>query len=321
MMSLYPWLEPLWKQWQVMLSQDTTPQAMLCSANTGTGMEDLIDHLAAAVVCKNTQEEACGFCHSCELSQGGHHPDIHWFTPEKSGKSINVEQIREANRYAMESSQLGGKRIIIIHPAEAMNESASNALLKTLEMPPKQCVFILLTHDKHKLLPTIVSRCQHWSLPNITKPMLLDWLNLQHSQGSEPNWFSIKMYAQSPLDALSFIKQDKQTEWEQLVNLLLAGVQSHSFSLFEIQAFFKNEPVEKLVWLLHLFHNLQKIHFGVEDTPQPVLFKQLTSCISYESAHYHYQQLQHIYHSLQSSSGLNTELLIVDWYLTLVQSN
>lgn len=51
-MALYPWLEPLWKQWQVMLSQQATPHAMLCSANAGTGIEELVNRLAAAVVCK-----------------------------------------------------------------------------------------------------------------------------------------------------------------------------------------------------------------------------------------------------------------------------
>ncbi|MGO2496476.1 MAG: DNA polymerase III subunit delta' [Vibrio litoralis] len=319
-MALYPWLEPLWKQWQVMLSQQATPHAMLCSANAGTGIEELVNRLAAAVVCKNAHDEACGFCHSCELSQGGHHPDIHWVTPEKEGKGINVEQIREANRYAIESSQLGGKRIIIIQPAEAMNESASNALLKTLETPPEQCVFVLLTQDKHKLLPTIISRCQHWQLSKVAKPVLLDWLGSQLSNEQRPDWFSLKMYAQSPLDALSFIKQDKQKEWEQLLSLLLAGVQKRSFSLFEVQSFFKNEPLEKVSWLLYLFNDLQKAHFGVADIPQPAVFEQLVSCISYTSAYSHYQHLQQMHHSLTTSSGLNAELLIVDWYLTLVQS-
>ena len=143
--------------------------------------------------------------------------------------------------------------------------TASNALLKTLETPPEQCVFVLLTQDKHKLLPTIISRCQHWQLSKVAKPVLLDWLGSQLSNEQMPDWFSLKMYAQSPLDALSFIKQDKQKEWEQLLDLLLAGVQKRSFSLFEVQNFFKNEPLEKVSWLLYLFNDLQKAHFGVTD--------------------------------------------------------
>ncbi|WP_089140234.1 DNA polymerase III subunit delta' [Vibrio rumoiensis] len=319
-MTLYPWLEPLWKQWQLMLSQQSIPHAMLCSANVGTGIEELVNRLAAAVVCKNSDDEACGFCHSCDLSKGGHHPDIHWVMPEKPGKGINVEQVREANRYAMESSQLGGKRIIIIQPAEAMNESASNALLKTLETPPDQCVFILLTQDKHKLLPTIISRCQHWQLPKVSRAVLLDWLNGQNARQVTVDWFILKMYGQSPLDALSFIKQEKQKEWEQLLTILLSGVQSRSFSLFEVQSFFKVDPIEKVTWLLYLFNDLQKAHFGVCEGPFPHLFEQLLGCTSYESAYSHYQHLQKMLHSLQSSSGLNAELLIVDWYLTLVQT-
>lgn len=318
-MKLYPWLDPLWHQWQAMLVQHATPNAMLCNAKEGTGVESLVAQLAAAIVCKNADDEACGFCHSCELSLSGHHPDVHWVQPEKEGKSINVDQIREANRHAIESSQLGGKRVIIIHPAEAMNESASNALLKTLETPPSKCIFILLSQDKQKLLPTITSRCQHWQLPAVSKPMLLEWLAQQSDKAQSSDWFSIKMYAQSPLDALEFIQNDKQQQWDQLIDLLSHGLSHSALSLVDVQAFFKNDPLEKVTWLLYLFNDLQKAHFGVCEGPLPQRFEQLLSQVSYEQAYRHYQHLQTMYQSLRTSTGLNADLLIVDWYLSFVQ--
>ncbi|WP_086982969.1 DNA polymerase III subunit delta' [Vibrio aphrogenes] len=320
-MTLYPWLSPLWHQWQSMLSQGTTPNAMLCNAKEGTGIESLIARLSAALVCKNAEDEACGFCHSCELSKNGSHPDIHWVQAEQTGKAITVEQIREANRYALESSQLGGKRVIIIHPAEAMNESASNALLKTLETPPQQCVFILVTQDKHKLLATITSRCQFWSLPEVSKPMLLDWLKAQSDKAHDSDWFSLKMYAQSPLKALDFIENDKHQQWEQMLTLLLHGQSHRSYSLSEIQLFFKDNAQEKLLWLLYLFNDLQKAHFGLFNEPLPLKFEQLMAFISYQKAYSHYQMIQSLYAKLTASSSLNTELLITDWYLDFIQDD
>ncbi len=318
-MELYPWLEPMWQRWQLMLTRHAIPNAMLCNAKVGTGMEQLVSRLAAAIVCKNADDEACGFCHSCELSQSGHHPDVHWVQPEKDGKAISVDQIRDANRYAIESSQLGGKRVIIIHPAEAMNESASNALLKTLETPPERCVFILLSEDKHKLLPTITSRCQHWQLPIIKKTVLLEWLTQKSSKAAASDWFCIKMYAQSPLQALEFIEQDKHLQWQNLLELLNEGLTQPAASLTPVQTFFKEDPLEKLTWLLYLFNDLQKAHFGVYEGPFPSQFESLIHEVSYEKAHHHYQQVQKLYRSLHTASGLNAELLILDWYLGFIQ--
>lgn len=66
------------------------------------------------------------------------------------------------------------------------------------------------------------------------------------------------MYAQSPLKALDFIENDKHQQWEQMLTLLLHGQSHRSYSLSEIQLFFKDNAQEKLLWLLYLFNDLQK---------------------------------------------------------------
>ena len=108
-------------------------------------------------MCQNDHSEPCGFCHSCDLLKSESHPDVHYLLPEKDKKALSVDQIRQANKWAQESSQFGRYRIIVIPNAETMNASASNALLKTLEEPPKQCLFILSTENAKLLLPTIRS--------------------------------------------------------------------------------------------------------------------------------------------------------------------
>lgn len=80
------------------------------------------------------------------------------------------------NRIAQESSQLSGYRLIVIEPADAMNESSANALLKTLEEPAPNCLFILVTSRIKHLLPTIVSRCQRLVLPAPTTALVVEWL-------------------------------------------------------------------------------------------------------------------------------------------------
>lgn len=108
--------------------------------------------------------------------QSGSHPDYHLVRPEKEGRTISVDQIRQCNRLAQESSQLSGYRLIVIEPAEAMNESAANALLKTLEEPAEKCVFVLLTSRINHLLPTIVSRCQQITVAEPSASLVAEWL-------------------------------------------------------------------------------------------------------------------------------------------------
>ncbi|MBD1575466.1 MULTISPECIES: DNA polymerase III subunit delta' C-terminal domain-containing protein [Vibrio] len=316
-MSEYPWLVSTWQHWQDLLQQGALPNAILCQAKSGTGIEDIVEKLAMAVVCKNSEQQACGFCHSCELSKGENHPDIHWIRPEKEGKNIIVDQIREANRLALESSQLGGKRIIIISPAEAMNESAANALLKTLETPPEQCHFVLLTTDKSRLLATITSRCQTWLVGALNKEALLSWLSTQPTLDNQipPDWQHIKMYADSPLLAVEFIKQKKTQEFEQLQRLLLKVVQTKQVNITEAQTLFKLEPLDKIRWLTYILSDVQKSHFGILTEINNSDFIQLSQLLPYQLAYEQYHALVKLQQLLSTSSGLNTELLIVDWLL------
>ncbi len=321
-MSEYPWLATTWQHWQDLLRQQSLPNAILCQAKSGTGIESIVEKLAMAVVCKNATEEACGFCHSCDLSKSGNHPDIHWVRPEKEGKNIVVDQVREANRLALESSQLGGKRIIIISPAEAMNESAANALLKTLETPPQQCNFVLLSTDKSRLLPTIISRCQIWQVKPLGKLAFLDWLSEKTSASNAPmvDWQCIKMYADSPLLALSFIEQGKASEFEALQKLMLQLIQTKQLRISEVQVMFKTEPLEKIRWLLYILADIQKSHFGMSQDIKNPHFIQLSQLLSYQQAYEQYHELLKLQQLLITSSGLNSELLIVDWLLKFTQS-
>ncbi|GAM61437.1 DNA polymerase III delta prime subunit [Vibrio ishigakensis] len=145
----YPWLKPTWGKLTQALEQDTLPSALLVSASQGMGAHEVIDSLAATLLCTNSSNEPCGFCHACSLVEAGTHPDLHQVSPLEGKSSISVDQIRDCNRYALESSQLNGLRIIVISPAERMTEAAMNALLKTLEQPPEQCVFILSSFEPH----------------------------------------------------------------------------------------------------------------------------------------------------------------------------
>ena len=96
----------------------------------------------------------------------GAHPSVLHLTRPANEKTkgfrtvVTVDEIRRVNRFLSMTSHDGGYRVVIVDPADDMNTSAANALLKNLEEPPSRTVFILISHSPGGLLPTIRSRCQ-----------------------------------------------------------------------------------------------------------------------------------------------------------------
>ncbi|MEX0799668.1 MAG: DNA polymerase III subunit delta' [Dehalococcoidia bacterium] len=110
----------------------------------------------------------CGECNPCRRIAAGLHADVATITVEEdeegTQKGIHVSQIRAVERSASLKPFEGRSRFVIIDPAEEMNAAAQNAFLKTLEEPPPQVVFALITADESRLLPTIRSRCRRLEL-------------------------------------------------------------------------------------------------------------------------------------------------------------
>jgi DNA polymerase-3 subunit delta' len=130
-------------------------EALNCEA-VGAGAPTYGDERAA---------EPCGECAPCRRIAGGIHADVQTLTVEEGAqKGIHVSQIREVERSAALKPFEGRSRFVIIDPAEEMNAAAQNAFLKTLEEPPPQVVFVLVTADESRLLPTIRSRCRRLEL-------------------------------------------------------------------------------------------------------------------------------------------------------------
>ena len=132
------------------------------------GKHTLALKLAQALNCEGS-ELPCGDCNPCRRIAGGIHADVQTVTVEESEeeaqKGIHVSQIREIERVTSLKPFEGRTRVVIIDPAEEMNAAAQNAFLKTLEEPPPQVVFVLVTADESRLLPTIRSRCRRLELP------------------------------------------------------------------------------------------------------------------------------------------------------------
>ena len=133
--------------------------ALLFVGPHGTGKRTTARLFARAMLCTGKSEERpCGICPACKQFLNGTHPDVKVLAPEK--RSIGVEEIRGLIDYLALRPYEGGRHVAIIEQADKMTPSAQNALLKTLESPPGDAAFFLLTETPSGLLPTIISRCQ-----------------------------------------------------------------------------------------------------------------------------------------------------------------
>ena len=132
--------------------------AYLFVGPTGVGKTLTALTFTKALNCKIGQLDSCNRCSSCRKIDHLNHPDVRVITPEEG--SIKIEQIRDLKREAGYKLFEGKKKIWIIEQADKLTLEAANSLLKVLEEPPPDVVFILISETQEKLLPTILSRCE-----------------------------------------------------------------------------------------------------------------------------------------------------------------
>ena len=140
------------------LKEHRLPHAVLIDGDAGTGKHTLADYISVSAVCSG-EEIPCGQCKNCRLALSKNHPDIIKISPLKGKKSISVEQIRELIANAYIKPHTSPKKVYVIDPADALTEQCQNTLLKILEEPPAQAMFILIAESKAAFLETVISRC------------------------------------------------------------------------------------------------------------------------------------------------------------------
>lgn len=190
MTPLAPWLEDSWRSLTSRLEQSRLPHALLVAGPGGLGKRELVEAFVRAALCemRNGDGHACGRCRACQLLAAGSHPDRVRISFElrddgKPRSEITVDQIRQMAQRLSLSSQFGGLQMAVIDPADAMNASAANALLKTLEEPASNTVIVLVADRPARLPATIRSRCQRIE-PKLPSPdMARAWL-LAHGIGA-----------------------------------------------------------------------------------------------------------------------------------------
>ena len=247
------------------------PHGLLFKGTKGIGKFDLTMNFAQSLLCQQPDKAgfACGQCPSCHWFSQGSHPDFRLLQSEslsqdaeesddfkpasgkKPSKQISVDQVRGLADFSGMSAHQGGRRVVVIHPAEAMNTNAANALLKNLEEPPPGLLFILVSHKPQQLLPTILSRCLSFTLPAPDAESAMRWLA---QQGVKNPAEALAASGFAPLQA---IQLDEQLGSEERDKLLRAVRQPAALDVFALaEALQKTEQVVVVQWLQQWSYDL-----------------------------------------------------------------
>ena len=264
MKDIYPWQKNDWTRLQELCKRPA--HGLLFKGTKGIGKLDLAINFAQSLLCQQPVVSgfACGNCPSCHWFEQGSHPDYRLLQPEvlsldgeesesgkKPSKQISVDQIRGLADFFGMTSHQGGRRVIIIHPAEAMNTNAANALLKSLEEPPPGLLFLLVSHKPQQLLPTILSRCLSFALPTPDAASVTRWLA---EQGVKNPAEALAISGFAPLQA---VQLDEQLGSEERDKLLCAVRQPATLDVFALADWLqKTEQVVVVQWLQQWCYDL-----------------------------------------------------------------
>lgn len=160
------------------ISSDMVSHAYLFGGPRGVGKTTLARILAKAVNCQNRREgefEPCNKCFSCLEITKGRAMDLIEIDAASHRGIDDIRELIEGIKFAPTKSRY---KVFIIDECHQLSKEAANALLKTLEEPPSYVIFILATTEIHKMIPTIVSRCQRFDFRKLTVPEIIKRLGL-----------------------------------------------------------------------------------------------------------------------------------------------
>lgn len=317
----YPWQQQHWLQYPDLLAAGRLPHALMLAGPAGIGKVHLALALAHYLLCHAPGSGIpCGKCRGCQLNQAGTHPDLLEISPEEDSKAIKVDQVRLLTDTMGKTAQQGGFKVVILHPAEAMNTNAANALLKSLEEPAERTLLILISHSPSSVLPTIRSRCQLKLLPLPAREQVLHWITPLLGGSQVAPELLVDMARGAPLKALALLQDDaleQREQWQQQLTRLANG----SLSAIELAAQWQSGDITALLgWLAGLVHSLARWQHGHEDAQVTRLSDEFRQRLQKVSA----QVLQRYLEKLLLTSGqwrsganpnkqLMLEELLMDW--------
>ena len=268
-MTIYSWHTEHYQQ--LVERSEALPHALLFKGPPGIGKRDFARALAKGLLCEKPAApiSACGECQACHWFETGNHPDFRLLQPEivestedaepvdkKKKRDISVAQVRSLSDFINISAHRSGAKVVLIHPVEAMNVNAANALLKSLEEPPPNTYFLLVADRPHLLPATIRSRCQQIALRPPTVDEAALWLS---KRGISQPELALAQASGAPLLAVELDTPEYWASRQQFLD----GLSAREFDPLALAERLAAHPIPELInWLQRWSFDLANISFG-----------------------------------------------------------
>ncbi len=263
-----------WKYLTQVYLQNKLPSSLLLWGQKGLELEDFTEQFSAWLLCDEREKNdyACAQCTSCQWLKAGTHPDLLMITPEAGNRLIKVDAVREIHAFSEKKSHRGGCRVILISPAEAMNVSAANALLKILEEPFENTFFLLVSYHVSLLLPTILSRCQKVYFSPPEREAFLDSIKNEKVEHLMIKWLAKEMSPLEVVEQIKALEKESGLALKEIVDSLLVwfycqvidssqaihGLYKTYDKLLQIkQHMQKGAPINEVLWLEEAFFTIE----------------------------------------------------------------
>ena len=320
-MQPYPWQQVIWQRLMTARRDDRLPHALIFSGAEGLGKRALAETLASSLLCNAPAADGvpCGRCKGCLLRKAGTHPDFRSIAPEEAGKEILVGSIRAYIEKAGLSNQLGGYKVLLIEPAEAMNVAAANSLLKTLEEPAESTLMILVTAHPARLQATIRSRCQ---MVLFTRPGRAEGLAWWRDQGvSGDAELLLGLADGAPLRALALDQPEILQERKAALEEFCALLEGRGDALAAAELWEKRDLQRLFLWMSGWVIDMLRLFGGGEvqlaNVDQQERFRRLAERLDARAL---FTLLDKVYEGRRGLRGsLNTRLLVEDLLLSVTQ--
>lgn len=316
------------------------PHALLISGQRGIGKFDLALRFAESLLCESptADSRACGNCAACGWLVQGNHPDFRLLQPDalaeedgdavetvsrkKPSQQITIDQVRALDDYLHVGTHRNGARVILINPAEAMNRSTANSLLKSLEEPIPNTLFLLVSSEKERLLPTIRSRCQALPIPQPVRNRAEQWL-LQAGIRDAAHWLALA--GGSPLLAVELGTREERILLDALITELSLGRLLDPLAAAAnldrvIKAEKRPAPLKRMIewsqrWLFDLTLAREGLPLRYFLSQDPLLQRLAKSTDSADLLAFNRKTLQY---KMQSEQPLNSRLFLEEFFLSYV---
>lgn len=264
----FPWQDELWLELSSLALQKRLSHALLLAGPAGVGKRGFARALAAFLLCESRSGYACGRCRSCLQLQAGTQPDAHLLSvdghlamssdenrpdnalahweprPDSKRRDIAIGAVQSLIAQTAQASHYGGSRIVLVEPADALNESSVNALLKLVEEPPLGTHILFVSERPSALKPTLRSRCQRVRFAVPDAGVAQAWLDGQGVR--EPD--ALAMAQGAPLLALSLQGEGLalRRQWSELWLAVARGKRDPLSAAASVE---KEQVQEHLSWI------------------------------------------------------------------------